>query len=153
MWAADAPEEDENWSFHEDGPEFNYVRDAPTFDDQPLRTGTVTKKATGEKFQVKLVFAQRFLDGIGQEQFMSGGERGCAHSHLRLWRMAAERSEPTLVLEDDVHLTFDRNGDLGSMNGKVFTERLAGAMKRLPDDFDVLYLGWSGWGVGATSST
>ena len=79
MWAADAPEEDDNWIFHEDGPEFSqqtekwvlcrvrmslsasfnppclaipgYVRDAPSFDAQPPRKGTVTKKSTGEKFQ------------------------------------------------------------------------------------------------------
>ena len=85
MWAADAPEEDDNWIFQEDGPEFSqqtaevsmfycervgmsrstslhpeclamlaipgYVRDAPSFDTQPPREGTVTKKSTGEKFQ------------------------------------------------------------------------------------------------------
>eukprot|EP00439_Symbiodinium_sp_Y106_P035547 s2646_g4.t1 len=146
MWAADAPEEDDNWIFQEDGPEFSYVRDAPSFDTQPPREGTVTKKSTGEKFQVRLSFAQRFRDG--QEQLMSGGERGCAHSHLRLWRLAAEREQPTLVLEDDVHLTFDRNGDLGKMNGKVFTERLTKALQRVPSDFDVVYLGWSGWRGG-----
>ncbi|CAE7235363.1 COLGALT1 [Symbiodinium sp. CCMP2456] len=146
MWAADAPEEDDDWIFHEEGPEFSYVRDAPSFDAQPPRKGTVTKKSTGEKFQVRLSFAQRFRDG--QEQLMSGGERGCAHSHLRLWRLAAEREQPTLVLEDDVHLTFDRNGDLGKMNGKVFTDRLTKALQRVPSDFDVVYLGWSGWRGG-----
>ena len=67
---------------------------------------------------------------------MSGGERGCAHSHRRLWELAAGREQPTLVLEDDVHLTFDRNGDLGKMNGKVFTKRLEEAMKRAPSDFE-----------------
>ncbi|CAE7672015.1 COLGALT1 [Symbiodinium pilosum] len=146
MWAADAPEEDDDWIFQEEGPEFSYVRDAPGFESQPPRTGIVTKKSTGEKLKVRLAFAQRFRDG--QEQLMSGGERGCAHSHLRLWRLAAEREQPSLVLEDDVHLTFDRNGDLGKMKGKVFTDRLAQALQRVPSDFDVLYLGWSGWRGG-----
>lgn len=78
---------------------------------------------------------------------MSGGERGCAHSHLRLWRLAAERTDNTLVLEDDVHLCFDRNGG-GKMKGKIFTERLALALRYAPSDFDVIYLGWSGWRGG-----
>jgi len=147
MWAADAPEEDDTWKFEENGEEFSYIRDAPTFDESPERTGTLVKKATGEKFTVTLKYAKRYMDP-GQEQFMSGGERGCASSHLRLWRLAAEREEPTLVLEDDAHLTFDRNADLGSMNGKAFTERLAGAVANAPKDFDVIYLGWSGWRGG-----
>jgi len=79
---------------------------------------------------------------------MSGGERGCAHSHLRLWRVCAERSTPTLVLEDDVHLTFERNGSKGKSNGKVFTARLKQALEHVPSDFDVVYLGWSGWRGG-----
>jgi hypothetical protein len=45
MWAADAPEEDDKWKFQEDGEdEFMYIRDAPTFDESPVRTGTVEKK-------------------------------------------------------------------------------------------------------------
>merc|ERR1712232_937497 len=76
------------------------------------------------------------------------GERGCAHSHLRLWRVAALRAEPTLVLEDDVTLCFDRSGGLGQSNGKVFTERLRLAIRHAPSDFDVIYLGWAGWREG-----
>ena len=86
-------------------------------------------------FQVSLRFAHQYLDP-GETQLMSAGERGCAHSHRRLWELAAGREQPTLVLEDDVHLTFDRNGDLGKMNGKVFTKRLEEAMKRAPSDFE-----------------
>lgn len=149
MWAADAPEEDETWKFQEDGEdEFMYIRDAPTFNESPVRTGTLEKKETGEKFKLKLQFANRFMDP-GETQLMSGGERGCASSHLRLWRMASDRAEHTLVLEDDVHLTFDRTGEkMGKMNGKVFTERLAAAVAHAPNDFDVIYLGWSGWRGG-----
>jgi len=32
-----------------------------------------------------------------------------------LWEFAAAQEEPTLVLEDDVHIGFDRNGDKGKM--------------------------------------
>merc|ERR1711988_174645 len=81
-------------------------------------------------------------------QFMSGGERGCAHSHLRHWRFAASREEATLVLEDDVYISFDRNGGKGKMNGKVFAKRLAQTLEHAPKDFDVIYLGWSGWRGG-----
>lgn len=148
-WAAETPDEDDpEWRFTEDAEEpFLYIRDAPSFSTDPVRTGTVENKTTGEKFKVTLVFAKRILEP-GEEMKMSGGERGCAHSHLRLWNVAAERSEPTLALEDDVHLTFERSAGMGKSNGKVFTERLALALKHAPSDFDVLYLGWSGWRGG-----
>jgi len=145
-WNADAADDDE-WKFTEDGESFDYVQEASTFDQQPPRTGSVEKIATGEKFKVKLQFQQKTLDP-GEDLKMSGGERGCAHSHLRLWRLAAEREEPTLALEDDAHLLFDRNAELGKANGKVFTERLSETLKHAPQDFDVIYLGWSGWRGG-----
>lgn len=47
-----------------------------------------------------------------------------------------------------MHLTFERDNGLGAANGKVFTERLAAALKHAPSDFDVIYLGWSGWRGG-----
>lgn len=96
---------------------------------------------------MRLVFADRYMKP-GQMQLMSGGERGCAHSHLRLWRVAAERTDNTLVLEDDAHFLFDRSGGLGRSSGKVFTERLALALQHAPTNFDVIYLGWSGWREG-----
>merc|ERR1712048_1302632 len=43
---------------------------------------------------------------------------------------------------------FDRNSGLGMSNGHVFTERLRLAVKHAPSDFDVIYLGWSGWRGG-----
>jgi len=127
---ADGADSDERWTFvdNEDG------------------TGTVQEKDQ-EVRKVKLQFAQRFIDP-GQVQRMSGGERGCAHSHRRLWEVAAGRELPTLVLEDDVQVVFERTGDNGTSNGKIFTERLAAALKYAPQDFDVVYLGWSGWRGG-----
>merc|ERR1712013_818790 len=46
-------------------------------------------------------------------------------------------------------MVFDRtNEKLGKMNGIIFTERLRLALKHVPADFDVIYLGWSGWRGG-----
>merc|ERR1719221_1080975 len=111
------------------------------------RTATLEKIATGEKFELRLQLARKYANP-GQVQRMSGGERGCAHSHLRMWRVAAERPEPTLVLEDDVQLCFNRSGGLGKSNGKVFTQRLGMIMAKAPADWDVIYLGWGGWRQG-----
>jgi len=144
-WACDAAAEDEEWRFSEDGEEeWSYIHHAG---DNVVRTGTVEKIATKETFKVRLQFAQQYLEP-GQVQRLSGGERGCAHSHLRLWRLAAERPGATLALEDDVHLVFERSNDLGKSNGKVFSRRLALALEHAPKDFDIIYLGWSGWRGG-----
>lgn len=93
--------------------------------------------------------AQSFQDP-GVEYLFSPGERGCAHSHYRIWQKVAESEKPILVLEDDVKLCFDRTGGNGTSNGKIFTERLNLGMEeakktdRFEDGLDVLYLGWSG---------
>jgi len=148
-WACDTGKEDPDWTFTEEGdeewPEWTYVHDAGNTSE---RLGRAIKTATGEAFRVRLQFAQRYIDP-GLEQRMSGGERGCAHSHLCMWRLAAERTEPTLVLEDDIQFCFTRSdSSLGEADGHVFTRRLALAMQHAPSDFDVLYLGWSGWRDG-----
>lgn len=87
--------------------------------------------------------AAAFADpGVDYE--FSPGERGCAHSHYRMWQRAAEASGPTLILEDDVQLVFERNCG-GMSSGKTFTERLRlGFEDAEKQDADVLYLGWSG---------
>jgi len=145
-WACDTGKEDSDWTFTEEGNEpWTYVFDAV---DTSERLGTATKTATGEAFRVRLRFAQRYVNP-GLEQRMSDGERGCAHSHLRMWKLAAERAEPTLVLEDDIQFCFTRSdSSLGEADGHVFTRRLALAMQHAPSDLDVLYLGWSGWRDG-----
>eukprot|EP00418_Pyrodinium_bahamense_P068097 CAMPEP_0179077408 /NCGR_PEP_ID=MMETSP0796-20121207/34599_1 /TAXON_ID=73915 /ORGANISM="Pyrodinium bahamense, Strain pbaha01" /LENGTH=390 /DNA_ID=CAMNT_0020774687 /DNA_START=124 /DNA_END=1296 /DNA_ORIENTATION=+ len=145
-WACDASADDGEWRFTEDGgEEWSYIHHAG---ETKVRTGSVEKIATQERFKVRLQFAGEYLEP-GRVQRMSGGERGCAHSHLRLWRVAAERPENTLVLEDDVQLVFERSdAELGTSSGEVFTERLRRALEHAPADFDVLYLGWSGWRDG-----
>lgn len=146
-WGCDA-ESDAVWHFEEnlvDGGEWSYIHHANEKDG--TRTGTVKKLATDETFNVTLKFAQRFREP-GQVQLMSGGERGCAHSHLRLWKIAAQRLLPTLVLEDDVQMVFERSNGEGKSNGKIFSSRLDEILKHAPGDFDVIYLGWSGWRGG-----
>lgn len=91
--------------------------------------------------------AAEFADpGVDYE--FSPGERGCAHSHRRMWERVAEMDGPMLVLEDDVQLDFERT-DGSRMNGEIFKERLAlGIQEAAKKDADVLYLGWSGFRDG-----
>lgn len=149
-WSCDA-ESDAEWLFKEKkhkGQEFSYIHHAPETWTGVTRTATVQKLATKEKFNLKLQLAPQYVNP-GMNQRMSGGERGCAHSHLRLWRVAADRDLPTLIFEDDVQMVFDRsNHKLGQSNGKVFSQRLAQTLDLAPRDFDVIYLGWSGWRGG-----
>jgi len=65
----------------------------------------------------------------------SRGERGCSASHIRAWKYclehAGENGKPLLVLEDDAK----------PIAG--FTEILEEALKHLPENRHVLYLGYS----------
>jgi GR25 family glycosyltransferase involved in LPS biosynthesis len=62
---------------------------------------------------------------------LSPGERGCGLSHIHAWQLCLERGRPLLVFEDDAAPTAD------------FTARLSRALIALPDDADLLYLGYS----------
>jgi len=90
-----------------------------------------------------LYSAQDFSDpGVDYE--FSPGERGCAHSHYRMWQHAAKAEGPTLILEDDVQLIFERTGG-GMSSGATFTSRFElGMREAAKKEADVLYLGWSG---------
>lgn len=95
----------------------------------------------------KLLYSAKSFQDPGVEYLFSPGERGCAHSHYRIWQTVAESDKPMLVLEDDCKLNFERTGGNGVSNGKIFTERLNLGMeeaKKSAAGFDVLYLGWSG---------
>jgi GR25 family glycosyltransferase involved in LPS biosynthesis len=65
--------------------------------------------------------------------FMSAGERGCAMSHIRAWQICAKHPDdkPLLVLEDDAEPVADFNN--------LFKQ----CMETLPQDADILYLGYS----------
>lgn len=133
-WPKEEPgEDDEEWQLEKDDGGSNAV---------------LTKKSTKESWKLKLEFAQRYKDP-GEVMKMSGGERGCAHSHRRIWEVAAARQAPTLVLEDDVQFVFERSEPkLGMFSGKRFKDRLRKALMEAPRDFDVIYLGWAGWRGG-----
>lgn len=70
---------------------------------------------------------------VARQYFMSAGERGCAMSHVRAWRMCAERTDdkPLLVLEDDAEPIPEFN--------RIFAQ----CMETLPQDADIVYLGYS----------
>lgn len=76
---------------------------------------------------------------------MTAGEVGCALSHVELWKtLASQESSPEtnavmMVLEDDAVFS--------SAGGKNrFAEVLTQAMKSLPSEWDMLYLGFSSRG-------
>jgi len=95
----------------------------------------------------KLLHSAKDFQDPGVEYMFSPGERGCAHSHYRIWQKAAEADKPTLVLEDDVKISFERSSGNGTFNGNLLTQRLNLGMveaKKSAEGFDVLYLGWSG---------
>lgn len=76
---------------------------------------------------------------------MTAGEVGCALSHVALWRKLTdaangrETSPCMLVLEDDAVLTRKRGNSR-------FVEALDEAWKKMPDDWGMLYLGFSSRG-------
>lgn len=92
----------------------------------------------------KLLYSEQDFSDPGVEYEFSPGERGCAHSHYRMWQLAAKARGPTLILEDDVQLIFERSG--GDMSdGSTFTARLElGMQEATKKEADVLYLGWAG---------
>eukprot|EP00746_Dinoflagellata_sp_MGD_P090984 gnl/MRDRNA2_/MRDRNA2_35991_c0_seq1.p1 gnl/MRDRNA2_/MRDRNA2_35991_c0~~gnl/MRDRNA2_/MRDRNA2_35991_c0_seq1.p1 ORF type:complete len:319 (+),score=55.56 gnl/MRDRNA2_/MRDRNA2_35991_c0_seq1:97-1053(+) len=70
---------------------------------------------------------------VARTLFLSAGERGCAKSHIVAWKACASRTDgkPLLVLEDDAEPTPEFT--------RVFTQ----CMETLPEDADLVYLGYS----------
>jgi len=96
----------------------------------------------------KVLYTAEEFANPGVDYEFSPGERGCAHSHYRMWQHAAKADGPTLILEDDVQLEFKRSNGR-KMDGKAFTERLdMGVREAEKRGADVLYLGWSGFREG-----
>mmetsp|Transcript_15335 Transcript_15335/g.27340 ORF Transcript_15335/g.27340 Transcript_15335/m.27340 type:complete len:324 (-) Transcript_15335:77-1048(-) len=102
-----------------------------------------------EKDGKTLIHSKADFEDPGVEYLFSPGERGCAHSHFGMWQRAACSEHPTLILEDDVDLRFQRGDGRGRSNGKLFTARLELAMQEATNrGADVLYLGWAGFRDG-----
>mmetsp|Transcript_103500 Transcript_103500/g.278092 ORF Transcript_103500/g.278092 Transcript_103500/m.278092 type:complete len:312 (-) Transcript_103500:251-1186(-) len=90
-----------------------------------------------------LYTAAQFADP-GVDYAFSPGERGCAHSHYRMWQRVLAENKPMLILEDDVQLVFERTCG-GPSSDATFTERFElGMQEAVERRADVLYLGWSG---------
>mmetsp|Transcript_27207 Transcript_27207/g.71624 ORF Transcript_27207/g.71624 Transcript_27207/m.71624 type:complete len:540 (-) Transcript_27207:184-1803(-) len=153
-WVFDAPGTEldgTHWKFpgdvREDDTEWTFVEHEEEASDGVARA-TIEKVSTKESWTVKCAFAERYRNP-GMQQRMSGGERGCAHSHRRVWEEVADSPSPILVLEDDAQFVFKRTDEeYGMFGGALFTERLGLALREAPDDFDVVYLGWSGYRGG-----
>lgn len=81
------------------------------------------------------------------EKRMTPGEVGCAMSHARLWRKLLEEADSTnttmLILEDDA-IFYMKNAPKGEKSGRVtFLKVFTALGDILPEDWDVLYLGFS----------
>jgi hypothetical protein len=101
-----------------------------------------------DKDKKTLLHSKKEFEDPGVVYKFSPGERGCAHSHRRMWARVAEASAPVLILEDDVQLVFERSCG-GTSSGKTFTDRLNLAMLEAErKQAEVLYLGWSGFKDG-----
>ena len=122
-----ATEEDDTWKFTENGDGFSYIRDAPTFHEKEPPTGTLQKNATGENFTLKLCFATKYLNP-GETQLVFGCD-ACGN-------LQQPRKSPPWCLRMTCTL--------------ALTEMVTRARWRLEEaiNFDVIYLGWSGWRGG-----
>lgn len=101
-----------------------------------------------DKDGTTLLHSKKEFEDPGVVYNFSPGERGCAHSHRRMWERAAEAEGPILILEDDVELVFDRTCG-GKSSGNTFLQRLElGMQEAAKRNIDVLYLGWSGYRDG-----
>jgi glycosyl transferase family 25 len=65
------------------------------------------------------------------QKYGPNGMIGCGLSHLFVWQDAVKNNYKNIVvLEDDVHFTYD------------FNEYLHNIMEEVPNDYDILYLGY-----------
>lgn len=92
-----------------------------------------------------VVHSKTSFQDPGVDQSFLPGERGCAHSHMRLWKLVVESQAPALVLPDDAEIVFEKPG--GSVSsGASFAARLElGLHEAKQREADVLYLNWSGF--------
>jgi len=103
----------------------------------PLRFDAIegARLSTGElnacltpRAAYELSVGRRFPFGWVHEGIPSLGAVGCYLSHLEMWKRAAERSVPTLILEQDAEPA-------------ASSERMAKAIAQIPPEADIALLG------------
>jgi GR25 family glycosyltransferase involved in LPS biosynthesis len=72
-----------------------------------------------------------WYDRVDNELKLTAGERGCAASHIRLWKQISKQKGPSVILEDD------------AVPVSGFAKKLKKAFQEVPKDADILYLGYS----------
>jgi len=72
-----------------------------------------------------------WYDKVDDTLELTPGERGCAASHVRLWKKVAKMDGPAILVEDD------------AIPVDGFATKLMEGLKKVPKDADVLYLGYS----------
>jgi len=72
-----------------------------------------------------------WYDKVDEHLELTPGERGCAASHVRLWKKVAKMDGPAILVEDD------------AIPVEGFADKLLQGMKDVPADADLLYLGYS----------
>jgi len=99
-------------------------------DKDPIPINMVTKHWSTERNR-KFVGNGTWYDKVEQELELTAGERGCAASHIRLWKKSVKDNQPIIILEDDAVPVRD------------FSVKLKKALDEVPSDADLLYLGYS----------
>jgi len=72
-----------------------------------------------------------WYDKVDSTLELTAGERGCAASHVRLWKKVAQMDGPAVLVEDD------------AIPVEGFAAKLSQGLKDVPKDADLLYLGYS----------
>eukprot|EP00746_Dinoflagellata_sp_MGD_P157354 gnl/MRDRNA2_/MRDRNA2_86188_c0_seq11.p1 gnl/MRDRNA2_/MRDRNA2_86188_c0~~gnl/MRDRNA2_/MRDRNA2_86188_c0_seq11.p1 ORF type:complete len:414 (+),score=119.00 gnl/MRDRNA2_/MRDRNA2_86188_c0_seq11:71-1312(+) len=94
----------------------------------PLKLVTKTWNTARNR---KYVGNGTWYDKVDDTLELTPGERGCAASHVRLWKKVAKMDGPAILLEDD------------AIPVDGFADKLTKGLKDIPKDADLLYLGYS----------
>lgn len=89
------------------------------------------------------------------QKILSPGEIGCAVSHVQLWRKMVDSTDDIstmLILEDDA-VFYTGSKTSGGQHGTSFYTRFASLVRQLPNDWDIIYLGFSDRGERIPIST
>merc|ERR1719440_649628 len=96
----------------------------------PIPLKLVTKSWSTSRNR-KYVGNGTWYDKVDETLELTPGERGCAASHVRLWKKVAKMNGPAILVEDD------------AIPVDGFAAKLVQGLKDVPKDADLLYLGYS----------